>query len=267
LNFIVDKYKGVYMSYLPETELVKVTATHTSPTSASFEIEPLLPGYGHTLGNALRRVLLSSLQGTAITSIRVNDTNHEFTSADGVKEDVIEIILNIKSVRILYSGSEPVTISLDVKGDKSVTAADFKVPAGVEIINKDQVIAHVDKGNSLQIEAIVETGRGYVPTEKRDRSTLPIGMIAIDSIFTPIKKINYTVTNTRVGQATDFDKIILEIETDGSIDPSTAFKTASEILSDHIAHIHDQIEIKNNMSKPSRSKKTKKTEVKEESTT
>lgn len=253
------------MSYLPETELVKVTASYTSPMSASFEIEPLLPGYGHTLGNALRRVLLSSLQGTAITSIRVNDTNHEFTSADGVKEDVIEIILNLKSVRILYTGSEPVTISLDVKGEKSVTAADFKVPAGVEIINTDQVIAHVDKGKSLQIEAIVETGKGYVPTEKRDRSTLPIGMIVIDAIFTPIKKINYVVTNTRVGQATDFDKIVLDIETNGSIDPATAFKTATEILSDHVRNIHDQIEVTKVVSKPSRSKK--KVEIKEDSTT
>lgn len=231
------------MSYLPETELVRVSATHTSPKGASFEIEPLLPGYGHTLGNALRRVLLSSLRGAAITSVRVNDTNHEFTSADGVKEDIIEIILNLKSVRIKYAGDEPITISLDVKGEKSVTAADFKMPAGAEIINSDQIIAHVDKDKTLQIEAIVESGLGYVPTEKRDRTTLPIGMIAIDSIFTPIKKINYTVTNTRVGQATDFDKIILDIETDGSISPSTAFKTASEILSDHIQRVHDQITV------------------------
>lgn len=251
------------MSYLPEAELVKVTTTHVTPKSASFEIEPLLPGYGHTLGNALRRVLLSSMRGAAITSIRVNDTNHEFTSADGVKEDIIEIILNLKSVRIQYTGDEPITLSLDVKGEKSVTAADFKTPAGVEIINSDQVIAHVDKGKSLQIEAIVETGLGYVPTEKRDQSSLPIGMIAIDSIFTPIKKINYTVTNTRVGQATDFDKIVLDIETDGSIDPSSAFKIASEILYDHVQRIHDQIDIPQEKSTSARKKKPKEAKSKE----
>lgn len=229
------------MTYLEESDLLKVEASHNSEKSTSFTIGPLLPGYGHTLGNALRRVLLSSLKGAAITAVRINDASHEFSVIKGIKEDLIEIILNLKSVRIHYSGDDPITINLNIKGEKKVTAADFNTPAGVEIANPEQEIAHVEKGSSIEIEAIVETGRGYIPTEKQNRDNLAVGMIAIDAIYTPIKKISYQVNNTRVGQATDFDKIILDIETDGSIDPSESLQAASSILIDHFSNIKNQI--------------------------
>lgn len=250
------------MTYLPEMDLIKVEETATDTSSATFVIEPLLPGYGATLGNTLRRVLLSSLKGAAITAVKIGDTTHEFTAVEGVSEDVVEITLNLKAVRVKYDGAEPATMSLTVKGPQTITAGDFKTPAGVEVINKDQLIAHVEKGKSLTIEAQVESGKGYVPTEQRKGETLPVGMIAIDSIFTPIKKIHHEVINTRVGQKTDFDKLEISITTDGSITPSFALKTSVGIITEYFGLIDNQISITE--AKPKAKKATKKSDKSEE---
>lgn len=229
------------MSYLSEIDLVTLKQEYSDSSNGKFQIEPLLPGFGTTLGNTLRRILLSSLKGAAITAIKINDVTHEFATLGGVTEDVVSIILNLKGVRILYESDEPVNIHLDVKGQKIVTAGDFKCPAGVEIINKEQIIAHVDKGANISIQAVVERGKGYLPTESRKDDSLPTGMIAIDAIFTPIKKINFEVGNTRVGKATDFDKLSIDITTDGSISAANAFKVATEILSQYINAISENI--------------------------
>lgn len=252
------------MTYLPEMDLVKVTKSNTNDNEANFAIEPLLPGYGPTLGNTLRRVLLSSLKGAAITAVKINDATHEFTASEGVTEDLIAITLNLKSVHVKYDGDEPVTISMTVKGAKTATAADFKTPAGVEIINGDQVIAKVEKGKTLTIEAQVESGKGYLATEQRGEESLPIGMIAIDAIFTPIKKVHHAVINTRVGQKTDFDKLDLTIATDGSISPDDALKTSVGIVMEYMSLIDSEIKTETKKPKAVKAPKKVKAEVKEE---
>lgn len=222
------------MSYtLPAVSLMQVKPESVSPTAGLFVIEPLSPGFGLTIGNALRRVLLSSLEGAAINSIRIEGVNHEFSTIKGVKEDVVDLILNLKQVRIKLEGSEPQVIVLDVKGPKSVVAGDFKCPTGVEITNRDLPIAEMVQGGRLLIEATVERGRGYVATESRREEKLPIGVIAIDAAFTPITLVNFEVENTRVGKMTNYDKLILRIETDGTTDPHQALTEASAILVDH----------------------------------
>ena len=229
------------MTYLNETSLIKVTPEVENDNIGHFSIEPLPPGYGHTIGNSLRRVLLSSLYGSAITCVRINDATHEFSTVDGVKEDLIEIILNLKTIRIKSDNQDPIIITLDAKGPVKVKASDFKTPAGVEIITKDIYVAEVLKGGKISIEANIERGKGYLPTEKQNKDNLPVGMIAIDAIFTPVKKINYHVTNTRVGQSTEFDKIILDIETDGTINVVDAFNDASKILIEYFSIINEQL--------------------------
>lgn len=222
------------MAYLlPETELLQLKEIARDGFYASFEIEPLTPGYGVTLANSLRRVLLASLPGAAATSIRVDGATHEFSTLTGVAEDVVEIILNIKSLRLKLMSDEPVTLVLDAKGPKVVRAADFKKNANVEIMNPDLHIATLDKKGRISLEITCEKGRGYVTTEMRRDEKLPLGTIAIDSIFTPIKKVHYQIENTRVGRMTNFDKIILDITTDGTVDPEDALTQASQILIDH----------------------------------
>jgi DNA-directed RNA polymerase subunit alpha len=251
------------MTYLPEMDLVKITQTDINESEANFSIEPLLPGYGPTLGNTLRRVLLSSLKGAAITAVKINDATHEFTSTDGVTEDIVAITLNLKGVHVKYDGDEPATITLNVKGPKTVVAGDFKTPAGVEVINSDHVIANVEKGKTLTIEARVESGKGYLPTEQRREETLPVGMIAIDAIFTPIKKIHHNVINTRVGQKTDFDKLDINIATNGSITPVDALKTSVGIVMEYMSLIDTQISTDTKKPKATKTKKSVK-EDKEE---
>lgn len=226
------------MSYrLPEVSLMQVKAESTEGNFGTFVVEPLLPGFGLTIGNALRRVLLSSLPGAAITSIRIDGVSHEFTTIKGVRQDVVDIILNLKQVRLKVESDEPQVIILDAKGEKSVNAGDFKCPTGVEIINKDLHIADLISGGKLLLEATVEQGRGYVPTEMRKEEKLPIGVIAIDSAFSPVKRVNFHTENTRVGKMTNFDKLILEIETDGSLTPQAALEQSSAILVDHFSVI------------------------------
>jgi DNA-directed RNA polymerase subunit alpha len=226
------------MSYtLPEVSLMQVKAENATDTVGTFVVEPLLPGFGLTIGNALRRVLLSSLPGAAITSLRIDGVAHEFTTIKGVRQDVVDIILNLKQVRLNVETDEPQVIILDAKGEKSVKAGDFKCPTGVSIINKDLPIADLIAGGKLLLEATVERGRGYVPTEMRKDEKLPIGVIAIDSAFSPVKRVNFNTENTRVGKMTNFDRMIIEIETDGSITPQQALEQSSAVLVDHFSVI------------------------------
>lgn len=205
---------------------------------AVFEIGPLYPGYGMTIGNTLRRVLISSLEGAAITSAKIKGIDHEFSAIPGVLEDVIEIVLNLKKVRFKLFRDEPVTVTLNAKGDGEVTAGDIKTTSDILVINSDQHIATItDKKTELEMEIKVENGIGYVPVEQRKREKLSVGEIAIDGIFTPIQNVNFTVENIRVGERTDYNKVLMDIETDGSISPDEALKKASQILIEHFTII------------------------------
>ena len=222
---------------LQEVALMQVKEEQLSEAESRFVIEPLSPGFGLTVGNALRRVLLSSLEGAAITSIRIDGVSHEFSTIKGVKEDVVDLILNLKQVRIKLDSDDSQIIVLDSKKEGLIKAGDFKCPTGVEIVNKDLVLGEIVKGGKILLEATVEKGRGYVATESRKEDKLPIGVIAIDSNFSPIKKINFQTENTRVGKMTNFDKLILEIGTDGTIAPKDALEYASTIIVEHFAII------------------------------
>lgn len=201
---------------------------------AVFEISPLMPGYGATIANPLRRVLLSSLEGAAVSSIKIKGVDHEFSSIAGVLEDVIEIILNVKKIRFKMHSDEPVKLIISAKGERAVTAKDIKLTSDVEIINEDQLIATItDKKTEFNMELEIEKGVGYVPVEQKRKDKIAIGVIAIDSMFSPIKSANFNTVNVRVGDRIDFNKIILEIETDGSVEPEEALAKAANILIDH----------------------------------
>lgn len=231
--------------------------------SAIIEIDSLYPGYGTTLGNAVRRVLLSSIPGSAITTVKIKGVDHEFSTISGVLEDVIHILLNLKQMRFKLLKEESVAIKLSVKGEKKVTAGDFEVSGGeIEIVNSDLYIATLtDKKSSLEIEAEVSPGVGYEPIERRRKDKLPIGSIAIDAIYTPIRKIKFTVVNMRVGDRTDFNKLVFDIETDGSIRPEVAFKKAIDILDEHIKIIGEiEIPEEEPVVETKKAKKSKKSE-------
>ncbi len=201
---------------------------------AVFEIDGCYPGYGITLGNAMRRVLLSSLSGAAITGFKIKGAQHEFSTIPGVMEDVIEIILNLKKVRFKMYGTEPLAATISVKGQKEITGGDIKTSADVEVINKDaHILAITDKKTEVEMEIRIEKGLGFVPVERRTKEKLEIGMIALDAIFTPVIRANFEVENMRVGERTDFNKLKIDIETDGSITPEAAFAQAAEILVNH----------------------------------
>ncbi|MBI2439161.1 MAG: DNA-directed RNA polymerase subunit alpha [Candidatus Moranbacteria bacterium] len=196
-----------------------------------FEILGCYPGYGTTLGNALRRVLLSSLEGAAAKSVKIKGVSHEFSTIDGVMEDVVQIILNLKQVRFKLHDDEPIKITLKNKGEGQVTASMFKTPSNVEVVNGDQIIATVtDKKTDLEIEVEIDKGVGYVPAESREREEREIGVIAIDAIYTPVKRVNYEIENMRVGKRTDYDKVTIEVVTDGSVSPTEAFEKSVSIL-------------------------------------
>jgi DNA-directed RNA polymerase subunit alpha len=202
----------------------------------SVVLEPLYPGYGVTIGNTMRRVLLSSLPGAAVTMVKIKFVDHEFSTIPNIKEDVIQIILNLKQLRVKSRSSEPVRLFLKVKGEKIVTASDIKETDLVEIISKDLHIATLDNKNSeLDMELVVEQGRGYLPVEARENVKMELGMIAVDSIFTPVKSVHFDITNVRVGQLTNFDKLEIIIETDGTITGQEAINIASHILIDHFS--------------------------------
>ena len=195
-------------------------------------VEPLERGYGTTLGNALRRVLLSSLEGVAVTSIRINGVQHEFSIIEGVKEDVTEIVLNVKKILAILHSNEPKTVYIEATGPAVVTAGDIKADADVTIVNPELVIATLDEGASLNMELILNHGRGYVVADRNKDPGMPLGTIPVDSIFTPVLKVNYFVENTRVGNQTDFDKLTLEVWTDKTTSARDAVSNASKVLCD-----------------------------------
>lgn len=213
-------------------EVEKETLT---PFYGKFVAEPLERGFGITIGNSLRRILLSSLQGAAITSVKIEGVLHEFSTIPGVKEDVTEIILNLKEVRLKLHTEGPKLIRVKAEGPKELKAGDIITGDAVEVLNPDHHLATLSKDAKLSMEMMVKMGRGYVPAERNKDESQPIGTIPIDAIFSPIKKVNYTVTNARVGQITDYDRLTLEVWTDGSIDPVEAVAQAAKILKDQLS--------------------------------
>ncbi len=219
------------------TEIPKIKETKIDETKSIFVIEPLYPGYGSTVGNALRRVLLSSLPGCAISSVKLEGVAHEFSAIPHVKEDMIEIIMNLRKIVFKSFSDEPITIEINEKGPKTISASDFKLKSGIEILNPEQHIATLDKSANFNLEVIVEKGRGFIPTEEKDVEKSDIGRIAVDSVFSPVKHVNMKVEHTRVGQMTNYDKVELEVITDGSVSAKEALKEASVILVEHFNYI------------------------------
>ncbi|MBQ3564171.1 MAG: DNA-directed RNA polymerase subunit alpha [Clostridia bacterium] len=219
-------------------EIEKPNITVECPEDSSFGrfvIEPLERGYGRTLGNSLRRVLLSSLPGVAVTSVKIDGVVHEFSTVPGVKEDVTEIVLNIKGINAkLHTDDLPKKVFIDVEGPCEVTAGSIQADADVEILNPDLHIATVGAGGKLNMELTMDKGRGYIPAEQNKQSQTVIGVIPVDSIYTPVLKVNYTVENTRVGQFTDFDKLIIEVTTDGTLTAQEAVSLGAKVLTEHL---------------------------------
>jgi DNA-directed RNA polymerase subunit alpha len=213
--------------------LAKDEATATE-TYARFIAEPFEAGYGHTVGNSLRRVLLSSLEGAAITSVRIQGAQHEFGSLPGVVEDVTDIILHLKKVRFKATDHEPRTVTISINKEGPITAGDIHTSAGIEVLNTDQLICTLDKKQKFEAELDVRVGRGFFTGDENKRLDMPIGVIPIDSIFSPVTRVKYAVENTRVGQRTDYDKLILEVWTDGRVSPDDALLQASAILRHHL---------------------------------
>ena len=218
-----------------EKPRIEVLELAENNTYGKFVIEPLERGYGTTLGNSLRRILLSSLPGAAITSVKIEGILHEFSTVPGVVEDVPHIVLNLKELALRLHEDEPRTISVSLEGEGVITGGDIVTDPDIEILNPDLVIASLEKGARLEMEITVDKGRGYRPAERNKKETDPIGTIPIDSIFTPIRKVNYQVEDTRVGQMTDYDKLTLEVWSNGSIRPDDATSLAAKILSEHLS--------------------------------
>jgi DNA-directed RNA polymerase subunit alpha len=219
-----------------EIEKPKIECVELSQDNryGKFVVEPLERGYGITLGNSLRRILLSSLPGAAVTTVKIEGVLHEFSTIPGVVEDVPDIILNLKELSMKLHGDEPKTLVIDVEGERTVTAADITTDSDVEILNPDLTIATLDSNGKLYMEITVEKGRGYVSAERNKKPGQPIGIIPVDSIFTPIRRVNYFIENTRVGQITDYDKLTLEVWTNGSIKPDEATSLGAKILNEHL---------------------------------
>ncbi|WP_352419148.1 DNA-directed RNA polymerase subunit alpha [Proteiniborus sp.] len=215
----------------PKIEIVDINEDNTY---GKFVVEPLERGYGTTLGNSLRRILLSSLPGAAVSSIKIQGVLHEFSTIPGVLEDVSEIILNIKNIAAIMYSDEPVMLKIEAEGSGTITAGDIVTGSEVEILNKDLHIATLEDDAKLYMELEMTRGRGYVPAERNKKENQPIGVIPIDSIYTPVKKVNFKVENTRVGQITDYDKLTLEVWTDGTIKPDEATSLGAKILNEHL---------------------------------
>jgi DNA-directed RNA polymerase subunit alpha len=219
------------MTTLPEFQIPKISSESADERKGTFVIEPLDKGFGYTFGNSLRRILLSSLGGAAIKSVRIEGVAHEFSTIPGVKEDVTDIVLNLKDVVVrMHTDADEVEAPLVATGPGDVTAGDIDLPAGVEILNPEAPIATLEKRTKLELYLTIGRGRGYSPAEENKSEDQPIGVIPIDSIFSPIRRAAYNVDAARVGQRTDFDKLTLEVETDGSIEPGSALREAAEIL-------------------------------------
>jgi len=217
-----------------EIEKPRIETEELSDTYGRFVVEPLERGYGITLGNSLRRILLSSLPGAAVTSVRIDGVLHEFSTIAGVVEDTTDIVLNLKNLIVKVYEDNPVTLRLVAEGEGEVTAGDIQVPSSVEILNPDLHIATLADGGRLEMDITVAKGRGYVPADKNKSGDQPIGVIAVDSIFTPVRRVNYRVEDTRVGQVTNYDRLILEVWTDGSIAPNEAVSLSAKILTEHL---------------------------------
>jgi DNA-directed RNA polymerase subunit alpha len=213
---------------------LELDAKTASRFFGKFACEPLERGFGITIGNALRRILLSSLQGAAISSVKIDGVLHEFSTIPGVREDVTDIILNLKEVRLKLHGEESKTIEMDKAGEATVTAGDFVCPPEVEILNPEQHIASLSKDGRLQMEMQIKSGKGYIPAERNVEEDAAIGVIPMDAIFSPIRKVNYVVSQARVGQITDYDKLTMEIWTDGSVLPEDALAFAAKILKEQM---------------------------------
>lgn len=217
-------------------------------TYGKFVVEPLEKGYATTLGNSLRRIMLSSLPGAAVTSIKIDGVQHEFSTVNGVAEDVLEIILNLKRVVFKMYDDAPKTVFIQATGEKEVTAGDIIVDSDIKVLNPDQHIALLMKGAELNMTLTVEAGRGYTPSEKHNREELPIGTIPVDSIFSPVRKVNFKVEDCRVGGDIGYDKLILEVWTNGTISPEESVSLASRVLNDHFQLFIDLNENMKNMS-------------------
>ncbi|SCG84075.1 DNA-directed RNA polymerase subunit alpha [Proteiniborus sp. DW1] len=215
----------------PKIEIVDINEDNTY---GKFVVEPLERGYGTTLGNSLRRILLSSLPGAAVSSIKIQGVLHEFSTIPGVLEDVSEIILNIKNIAAIMHADEPVMLKIEAEGPREITAGDIITGSDVEILNRDLHIATLEDDAKLYMELEMTRGRGYVPAERNKKENQPIGVLPIDSIYTPVKKVNFKVENTRVGQITDYDKLTLEVWTDGTIKPDEATSLGAKILNEHL---------------------------------
>jgi len=214
------------MMITPSFQIKKESQTKNK---GRFVIEPLQQGYGHTFGNALRRVLLSSLPGAAVTEVKINGVRHKFSTLEGLKEDIVELLLNLKQIRLAYSGKKPAKLTLEKSGPGEVKAGDIKTPGDVEIVNPDLVLANLaNRQSKLKMQLVVGTGYGYSSFE--ERPTDKIGIIPVDAAFSPVQRVNYWVEATRVGRKTNWDKLILEIETDGTVQPRAALKQSAEIL-------------------------------------
>ncbi|MBI2551223.1 DNA-directed RNA polymerase subunit alpha [Candidatus Uhrbacteria bacterium] len=204
------------------------------PNEGKLVMEPFHPGYGTTIGNALRRVLLSSLEGAAVVAVKIKGVTHEFQAMEGVKEDVLEIILNIKGLRLKLHSDQPVTLKLNVKGAKVVTGADIEANADVDITNPEMKVCTITGDDTeFDMEIVVARGRGYITTEERGHESYDLGTIAVDALFSPIRNVGYKVENTRVGDITNYDKLVLTIETDGTVSPEDAVHQSAKLLIDH----------------------------------
>jgi DNA-directed RNA polymerase subunit alpha len=226
-SFMAKNWRDLIRPRILETE-------EKSGTYGKFSCEPLERGFGTTLGNSLRRVLLSSLQGAAITHVRMDGALHEFTSLSNVVEDVTDIILNLKEVLIKVEDAKTYTVRLDKEGDGPVVAGDISVPNGMTILNPDHPIATISGAGKLSVELTVATGRGYVPAERHSTANMPVGTVAVDALFSPIRKVNFQVTNARVGQQTDYDKLAIEVWTNGAVAPDDAVAFAAKILKEQL---------------------------------
>lgn len=223
----------------PMNPSFEVTEVEATDTFATLVIEPLEQGYGHTLGNSLRRVLLSSLPGHAITKVHIDGVDHQYTSLEGMSEDTIELILNLKQVRIKSESTDPITLRLSAKGPGPVTAAAITADGGAEIVNKDLVLANLTKGTSLSVEMTAQSGLGYVMASEAAESV--VGEIPVDALFSPVIKVSYKVEATRVGRRTDFDRVVLQVQTDGTIKPIEAVKQAARILARQFTQVFEPV--------------------------
>ncbi len=255
------------MEYTFLSKNVEIEKKSETPSEGVFEISGLYTGYGITLGNVLRRVLLSSLPGAAITQVKIKGVKHEFSTIEHVLEDVIDITLNLKKIRFAFHADEPQTITLKKKGEGAVTAKDIKTSSQVEVVTPDVNIATITtKTGELELEAVVEKGLGYSPAETRRSEKLPIGTIAIDAIFTPVTTVQFEVENMRVGDRTDFNRLIISVKTDGTISPSRALHKAANIVGDHL-EIVSNVEIEDEFEKAKKTAAKKKVVAKKKVTT